>query len=708
MKILNLLLTLVVSLFVYFQSFADTISVKDAKQVAKNFIIETSNLYYQKDRNNVDLELITSKKDTNNEPYYYMFNIQPEGFIIVSAEDVFNPILGYNLTGKMDSNSNNPAFESWMKYYTDYIDYIRSNKLTQTEEMKQRWKKYNTHDFDLSKSVAGDDIEPLLTNLWNQDYPYNYFCPEDEEGPGGRVYAGCVATAMSMIMYHYKYPKQGMGTHSYYADNYGYLTVNYGATEYQWDAMDDQIGLGGNLQTIFSVAELQYHCGVSVNMMYSPDGSGAYSYDVPNAVKSYFGYNDAEYVESDYYTTSQWNNLLTEQLENLHPMYYSGYSDDGGHAFCLDGKQGNDMFHFNFGWSGYNNGFYYLEGSGAVGGFNGGQAAVINFYPPESEYPYTCSNKTLNNGGGVINNNEMPYKPYAKNLDCRWLLVPASVNDSVQQFDFEFLHLNIQDGDQVTIYDGETEEAPIIGTYSGNVIPEKFNSTNDTVLVVFTSDNNESEHDGFRLRYREKNPKYCLGLTNYTEPEGTISDGSGKFYYANNNVCKYAIKPEGATKLTLTFDKFDLAEGDNLIIFQTNPTQMIANLNHESNPTSIISNSGSMMILFKTDSFFNADGFEARYVTEGIDVEATEKFSKFQLYPNPASEKLTLNMRIKDEAKVMVSIHNIDGKVVAKDLLHNIAGTFYKEIDVSDLMPGIYLMVVETSEGAINKRFMVK
>ncbi len=709
MKHLKTILILSLGLLITINSFADTISVKEAKTVAKNFILETSSLYYEKNNDNIDLILIKSKNNEKNEPYYYIFDIKPQGFIIVSAETAFNPILGYNLTEDNHIEKENPVFESWMQYYADYIDYIRSNNLSQTKAMKEKWERYNTTSFDYLKATPKDNIEPLLTNTWNQDYPYNYFSPLDEEGPGGRVYAGCVATAMSMIMYHYKYPKQGTGSHTYYAENYGSLTANFGATEYDWDAMDDFISSGSNPQTIFSIAELQYHCGVSVNMMYSPNGSGAYSDDVPNALKNYFGYSNAEIAYKDFNSLTSWNNILTEQLENHHPMYYSGYSNDGGHAFCLDGKQGEDMFHFNFGWSGYQNGFYYLEGDGAVGNFSSDQKAVINFYPPESQYPYECENKTLNTGGGIINDNGMPYKSYPTNADCRWLLVPKSVNDSVQQFDFELLKLNLEAGDQLTIYDGPDENSPIIGTYTDVIPEEPIHSTNDSVLVVFTTNDNETEHDGFRLRYKAKLPKYCSGLTTYTDLEGNITDGSGDFYYANSNMCQYLIKPENADKITLTFNTFDLAEGDFIVLYEMNPTHLITTLTHESNPTSYVSNTGKMMVMFRNTNLFNADGFEASYVAEKIGTEdIPESFEKLNLYPNPASDKITLEMEIKNEKAVKVSICNIDGKVIANDIIQNMAGMFYKEFDLSKLTSGIYLMVIESSKDKTTQRFMVK
>jgi hypothetical protein len=182
-----------------------------------------------------------------------------------------------------------------------------------------------------------------MTCLWNQDYPYNALCPEDPDGPGGHVYAGCVATAMSMIMYYYRYPVQGIGTHSYYASGYGTQSVNYGQTYYNWDAMMNEISSTSG-QSIPAIAELQYHAGVSVNMGYGNQSSGAYSIDVPAALISHFGYaTSTQYLSRSSYTATVWENMVVEQLDAAKPVYYSGVDPTpvtgGGHAFIVDGYQ---------------------------------------------------------------------------------------------------------------------------------------------------------------------------------------------------------------------------------------------------------------------------------------------------------------------------------------------------------------------------------
>ncbi len=206
-------------------------------------------------------------------------------------------------------------------------------------------------------------------------------CPEDFDGPCERTYAGCVATAMAQVMFYYKYPLQGTGSHSYNDYPYGYQSANFGNTTYSWNSMENQI-MGYNNPAI---AELLYHCGVSVNMNYGPDGSSASSSYVVSALINYFNYSPSiDLVHRDSYTDSEWKNILIENLDNKIPLYYDGYDEDQwvGHAFVCDGYQNEDYFHFNWGWSGYYNGYFYLDNLNVGGSnFSSWQGAIIYIYP---------------------------------------------------------------------------------------------------------------------------------------------------------------------------------------------------------------------------------------------------------------------------------------------------------------------------------------
>ena len=87
-------------------------------------------------------------------------------------------------------------------------------------------------------------------------------------------------------MKFHDHPLQGSGSHSYNCPGYGTQSANFGATNYQWTSMPNQVNSNNT-----AVATLLYHLGVSVDMQYSPNGSGAFSSDARNALVEYFGYS---------------------------------------------------------------------------------------------------------------------------------------------------------------------------------------------------------------------------------------------------------------------------------------------------------------------------------------------------------------------------------------------------------------------------------
>jgi len=278
------------------------------------------------------------------------------------------------------------------------------------------------------------EISPLLTTNWNQDWPYNQLCPVDNAGPGGHVYAGCVATAMSMVMKYWNWPVTGQGSHGYTAYPYGYQSVSFANTTYLWDQMPNAISLTND-----PIARLMYHCGVAVNMDYAPDGSGAQSADAAAALRQYFRYyTGLNYVEKQNYTQTTWDNLLREQLDNVHPLYYSGGGTSGGHAWACDGYQGTNYFHFNWGWGGWDNGYFYSNALNTDNGsFNQYQGIIINVHP--ANYGIAACRVSLEAMSGQAGS---PLTMYLRTY-------PILTTWNVQQIQFV-----IEYDPQITVYNG--------------------------------------------------------------------------------------------------------------------------------------------------------------------------------------------------------------------------------------------------------------
>ena len=149
------------------------------------------------------------------------------------------------------------------------------------------------------------------------------FCPEDEEGPGGHAYVGCVAVAMAQAMSVFEYPVQAQGVKDYVHPDYGSLAVNYDlAAPYEWGQMSASSADEYN-------AILLYHCAVAVEMDFGPDGSGAYVRDANAAMKRYFGYPQSMSFEDRFADSEEWVDALVNELEAGRPIIYRGNPGDG-------------------------------------------------------------------------------------------------------------------------------------------------------------------------------------------------------------------------------------------------------------------------------------------------------------------------------------------------------------------------------------------
>ena len=296
---------------------------------------------------------------------YYVFNVTDgEGFVIVAGDDCVKPILAYSTTGKFDPSHVSEGFAFTLNSFREEIHYVREHNLTATPDITAEWKSVTEHGNLNRNGQTRVVVAPLCQTLWNQNYPWNSQCPEDPEGNGGHVYAGCVATAMGMVMKFWEWPAQGTGSHSYHPQGYAQQSANFGQTEYHFELMPLTLDSTSTEEEFFHTAQLLHHLGISVNMQYSGHGSGAYSDDVPDALRNYFFYNCEDHI-TNYgggwwggYSNQEWIQMLKDGgLDEHLPLYYSGQDDSGagGHAFICDGYDENNYFHFNWGWSGRDN-----------------------------------------------------------------------------------------------------------------------------------------------------------------------------------------------------------------------------------------------------------------------------------------------------------------------------------------------------------------
>ena len=395
-KIITLM---VIASAIFANMFAAPVESNIAEKIAKNWYGNFS------DRGESAVEKTIELK-YNNETTIFVFTMKNGGFVMVAADDASIPVLGYSLTDNFDEAGNNLQSNYWYTQYHKQIAEIRELNLSNSKTLS-KWN--NILENNLEKGVR--DVEPLVQDTWNQGSPYNNYCPEDEDG---KAVTGCVATAMSMIMHTNQHPTHGDGSSSYNwwsGSSWENLAADYGSTIYDWDLMPTSVSSGNSSEEIHQVATLNYHAGVSVEMGYGSDGSGAYSEDVPVALRTYFGYSNAANLKSrTSYSLTNWQNMLKTEFDAGRPVYYAGRSDEGGHAFICDGYQlAGSMFHFNFGWGGSSNGYYAIDAlNTGNGSYNTDQRMINNIIPVEEDLIVTedIEDMILSENTYVINLND--------------------------------------------------------------------------------------------------------------------------------------------------------------------------------------------------------------------------------------------------------------------------------------------------------------
>ena len=158
-----------------------------------------------------ELSLVQTAFSERGEACYYIYNVGNTGFVILSADDHYRPIIGYSEEGNFDINDMAPAL-------ADYLEGVRRGVMEASRSSVVKpsvaadWAMLEKTGRMVSRHGGRED-EYLVETKWNQNSPYNYYCPEAEGGPGGRCYAGCVATAGAQLMRYWNHPLQGQVNH---------------------------------------------------------------------------------------------------------------------------------------------------------------------------------------------------------------------------------------------------------------------------------------------------------------------------------------------------------------------------------------------------------------------------------------------------------------------------------------------------------------
>ena len=299
----------------------------------------------------------------SQESYYVFPNANSKGFTIVSGDDRLPEIVGYSSQGSYDENNLPEGFISFMKAYQNLYNKVNlgdAEALKNLAEIKAWRNKKN------ASAASTSAVAPLLGNIeWDQTSPYNNMCPRYDSVHVAAT--GCVATAMAQVMAYYKYPKQLKADIPGYVNRWNGIpmeipTITREEGIYDWDNMLPKYNKEANAtqQQKDAVAKLMYHCGAAVQMNYGPESAASVS---ASKLAKYFGY-DADLMmdlNRSTFTLDKWMQIIDTELAAGRPVLYGGQASDGGHQFICDGKDGEGLYHINWGWSGSQNGYFDLS-----------------------------------------------------------------------------------------------------------------------------------------------------------------------------------------------------------------------------------------------------------------------------------------------------------------------------------------------------------
>lgn len=326
-------------------------------------------------------KVLNKQQSTTSSRGYYVFPHDGNcGYTIVSGDDRMPEIVGYSTTDTYSEENMPDGMKHLMQAYEAMAAALANGDAKAERCLAEK------------EALAADStyrqprVAPLLADVaWGQTEPYNNLCPMYDGQR--RTVTGCVATAMAQLMMYYKYPQ------TLKSDIPAYQTSSYqlnmplvsAGERYDWDNMLPQYsGSAYTAAQANAVAKLMYHCGLSAKADHGPS-TGAWC--TPYVLVKYWGYDPdvIKHLYREKFSLREWTAILDAELQASRPVYYTGCSTtSGGHAFLCDGADGNGLYHINWGWSGWNNGYFDITVLNSD--YSGAESATA----PADGYNYTC------------------------------------------------------------------------------------------------------------------------------------------------------------------------------------------------------------------------------------------------------------------------------------------------------------------------------
>ncbi|HBG40356.1 MAG TPA: hypothetical protein DDZ96_09595 [Porphyromonadaceae bacterium] len=326
-------------------------------------------------------QLRSSSYDLSQVPdtMMYIINLNNEGgFALMSADKRTEPIFALvdngNYSKEDDELIHNESFKMFIKYSEEYFIHTINTPQTRIGSETELGQDDPTGQWYLNRKTA-----PKLIWSWNQDAPFNDYCPSLPSG--GNSVVGCVAVAL------------------------GYATAHFSAIEsingypIDWDViqqMKTKDDLLANAVGRNQVDRLLREIGRNVNMNY-----GKTSYATDAKAWEYLQTLDIKFKTGfrQYRTDLSVTNFYNCLRSTRGIIVMGGRNINGaGHFWVVDGikcyksnsttEKNLDLYHCNWGYGGTYDGYYLEQVYNFINTFSYLSGGISSEAPSNVNYNY--------------------------------------------------------------------------------------------------------------------------------------------------------------------------------------------------------------------------------------------------------------------------------------------------------------------------------
>ncbi|MCP4610996.1 MAG: choice-of-anchor D domain-containing protein [Planctomycetes bacterium] len=365
-------------LFICYSSLAGPVNVEQVRKASDTFL----KLQHIRQRQQIGLLSIPGKQQAPVREFTaaslkeihgddgtvlaYIAALEPRGFIATSADTNIAPIIAYSFRSSFpaDEDKKNPLYRLLKEDMKLRAKALAEYDQFKTTENNNLWNLYADEDPEPSVSQAFQQWPQenttstggWLESTWDQDAPYNDFCPLDPVD-ANRTYVGCVATAMAQVINYHRQCNVSFDEDDEFMTSSS-IDIDKDSEIYDFPSFEELNELLEDLRLKYSrqiepndtdVAALSFACGIATEMNFTSEGSGASPYDAQDALHYKFGFHSADMTGG---LSHEFYRVLQENMINRLPVLLAVSPTDGygGHAFVCDGYNTDGEYHLNFGW----------------------------------------------------------------------------------------------------------------------------------------------------------------------------------------------------------------------------------------------------------------------------------------------------------------------------------------------------------------------